>query len=806
MKTYNSAIQAIKSKIAANGKIALSTKINNALKSTKLVKLGGAIYPLKTTDLHKLKAYHFSGNIYQTWEDKSAIVLSIGLPHDGAFVKEASYKIQSTLTSGSSLTGDITTFKILSSNDESMKLLLFKDGIKKTDDTDLGNGTYVFTGALTLGNDEELTFTVENFKIGENVNAHFQGKCATDSADANAIDEVPLYGVSSLGIAEFRKVEQEVKGYVPGEISDIENVMAREYKEKFARKYFSTDSSSEITKDKETESQLETTTSERNELQSEISQVLNEDESQNYGASASVSGKVFEQKFSANAFANYGASSSQSDSNTQAQTYAQEVTERALDRVVQKVNEKRTSRIIHEYEEHSKHGFDNTEGTEHVRGIYQWVDKIYTNKLVNYGKRLMYEFALPEPARYFKEVLSKKMENDEGSTDLIVPTKPKTLEEIGLKGPEYLDEENYQMYAKAYNAEVNVYPEDSVEISKAFNFKVQGSGHDATDNSLSDGITIPKGYKARYARIDGSSYLHGNGYNNSHATISVGARTIETYFGVIENFLDFYDYNVEDELAVSIRSRDIGTMAINVVVGCVLKPSEFQQWQNETYHAIAEAYERKVEAFNKAQLENVIAGGTTEETLKFNPKYNRTIEKRELKRIAIDLLTKPFDVKTYQDNYETGSSDTVAKNLKFQNHASVVKFFEQAFDWELMAYMFYPYFYAAKEDWKDLFQTTNGTDPIFQAFLQSGMARSVVPVRPGFEDAVNWYMATGEIWNGQGLIVDQDDEMYLSIADELQEENGIVEETWETQVPTALTILQAQSQATNEYGLPVFDS
>ena len=28
------------------------------------------------------------------------------------------------------------------------------------------------------------------------------------------------------------------------------------------------------------------------------------------------------------------------------------------------------------------------------------------------------------------------------------------------------------------------------------------------------------------------------------------------------------------------------------------------------------------------------------------------------------------------------------------------------------------------------------------------MARVVVTVKPGFEDAVNFYMSTGKIWNG----------------------------------------------------------
>ena len=144
----------------------------------------------------------------------------------------------------------------------------------------------------------------------------------------------------------------------------------------------------------------------------------------------------------------------------------------------------------------------------------------------------------------------------------------------------------------------------------------------------------------------------------------------------------------------------------------------------------------------------------------------------------------------------------VVRTSKFQKHAETVKFFEQAFDWEIMAYTFYPYFYGAEGSWDANFEYNEGSDPVFQAFLQSGMARSVVPVRPGFEEAVNWYMKTGEIWNGQGMVTDIDDDLYVSVAEEMQTIEGEVEGTWETRVPTALTVLQADSVVLNEGGLP----
>jgi hypothetical protein len=117
---------------------------------------------------------------------------------------------------------------------------------------------------------------------------------------------------------------------------------------------------------------------------------------------------------------------------------------------------------------------------------------------------------------------------------------------------------------------------------------------------------------------------------------------------------------------------------------------------------------------------------------------------------------------------------------------------EQAFEWNIMSYYFYPFYWGAKADWGKLYQYDNN-DPIFRSFMQSGLARVVVTVRPGFEDAVRFYMQTGLVWNG-GEVPVIDDPLHLSIVDELKEPTGKPEgKAWATRVPTSLTILQADS-------------
>ena len=55
---------------------------------------------------------------------------------------------------------------------------------------------------------------------------------------------------------------------------------------------------------------------------------------------------------------------------------------------------------------------------------------------------------------------------------------------------------------------------------------------------------------------------------------------------------------------------------------------------------------------------------------------------------------------------------------------------------------------------------------------------------------------------GNQLAIDMDDDLYVSIAEELQSTEGEVEETWETRVPTDLTVVQAGTIGLNVEGLP----
>ena len=119
-------------------------------------------------------------------------------------------------------------------------------------------------------------------------------------------------------------------------------------------------------------------------------------------------------------------------------------------------------------------------------------------------------------------------------------------------------------------------------------------------------------------------------------------------------------------------------------------------------------------------------------------------------------------------------------------------FFEEAFEWENITYSLYPYYYARKAKWLQLFGIEDN-DPKFEAFLKSGAARVVVPVKPEYTKRVLYYAETGTIWTGAEVPALAREE-HISIMDEVQEANVSsyeeeIGEPWELTLPTNLVCL-----------------
>ena len=604
-------------------------------------------------------------------------------------------------------------------------------------------------------------------------------------------------GITPLGVGDLLVVRQDIQRYEAGEVAHVENVLKSEHMNRRNSRLRETEVTdvTEVETTDESEKDLQST--ERFELQKEAQKTIESQMSLDAGLAVSASyGPV-----SVTAHADFALSQSTSEATRTASTYAKQVTEESVSRIRRRTREEQTRRTLERFEEINEHGFDNTGGgAANITGIYRWLDKYYRARLVNYGRRLMIEFIVPEPAAFF---LSQA-----GSQPLkgVTLTKPEEPTVWGRKlAPDDLDQWNYTSWIAAYNVQdVESYPDEVISVGAAF---AEGSA----DGSMlhyaktSEKLVVPDGYECEdvygqfgWMGLSGKSYF-AECYIAGQKWGSVTATGLQSI------------------IPISVKGWFTG-FHVNVVAVCRIKPETIAKWQAKTYQAIMNAYERQLADYNEQVAAAQIQAGVQIEGR--NPDLNRKLEKDELKKGVLRLLTNDFAATRvsgawrYDEQFDAMQPNGPSGWPEFDvaealTEGRIIQFFEQAFEWANVTYRFYPYFWGRESVWRTTFPLTD-PDPLFVDFLRAGSARVVVPVHQAYDEAVLHYLATNEIWNG-GTPPTLHDPLYMSLVDELRADAGTdldevtacspdgggsypcLMDEWEVKIPTELVYLQQDS-------------
>ncbi|MFZ3065959.1 MAG: hypothetical protein WA277_11835 [Nitrospirota bacterium] len=601
-------------------------------------------------------------------------------------------------------------------------------------------------------------------------------------------------GIQPLGIGDLLVVKQELMRYAAGEVAHIENVLKSESKTRMHSRTREVEEIIITETERLEESEKDLQTTERFELHKEAQKTIESQMSLDAGVSITASyGPV-----SVTAHADFALSQSSSESSKTASTYAKQVTERSVSRIMQRTREERTRRTLERFEEKNEHGIDNKDGEGHVIGVYRWVDKYYKARLINYGRRLMMEFIVPEPAAFYLYLQSKQ--TLQGVT-MARPEEPKVS---GRRlSPTDLNKNNYMAFVAQYNVqEVKPYPDESVDVSVAFADKTESAGPVPIAKAY-DKLFVPAGYKC--SNVWGAYYVWS--FNGDFKVFCAG-----------REFGSFGAPELEGIIPISVIGANIVSFQVNIVAFCQVKPETITAWQLETYGAIMNAYERALADYNEQVAAAQIQGGVQIEGR--NPELNRKIERDELKKGALRLLTDNFaqtrvsGAWRFNEMFNAMQANGQFGYPEFNTNEAIVEgrmiqFFEQALEWNNMTYRFYPYSWGRKSGWKDIFPLTD-TDPQFTDFVRAGAARVIVPAHPAYTDTVLHFMATNEIWNG-GNPPTLYDPLYISIVDELKSDAGgdidanlpacapdseypCLADEWEVKLPTTLVYLQEDAQ------------
>ncbi len=585
--------------------------------------------------------------------------------------------------------------------------------------------------------------------------------------------------VTSSLIGDLLITRQQLIKYDLGEVAHVETAMAGLEKQRTHRRLNRTEETDFFETTSTIEEERETQTTDRFEMEKETTRAL--DQNFQIDAGVSATGSYGTVNFSSSLDTSYGTSSSQSQAD--ATSFSQEVTSRALSRVKETVRRSKTVAFLNETEETSVNTLNNAT-SDNINGVYRWVDRYYLNKIVNYGKRLMFEFAVPEPAQFhvFRQVTRPLPGNAVDKP--LDPRETRGPDGRALNTPSDLSDANYSFWASLYGATgVDAPPPETVKISESWkNAYATSQGGDIYD-SFSVALRIPDQYEAIAADVRADHYWWDADGHTMTGTIGTA------YFaaGLSSVVLP----NVSGTLGVSLLSYGMN-WKLNAVVTCKRSSQLYDQWRTKAYGAIIDAYAARLREY-KAWLQE--DGSDNDDLFTIpgqNPGLNRETEREELKKRCLELFTgqrfESFDAAV--DGVFNVSNYPEILFAEAVREGNIVKFFEQAFDWANMTYIFYPYFWGRKSNWLNTSRLVDPGDPLFTKFLQAGYARVVVPVRPGFENYLmlfhiftNLVSSMGCSWAFQPSVFGTlglsntfspaiDDPTYISVAQELQSAAG----------------------------------
>jgi len=593
------------------------------------------------------------------------------------------------------------------------------------------------------------------------------GEC-TCKVNDECVEQSTCCAKIKLNIIDLMVVKDYTKCYQAGDLSYIKNILAGEVLETKHRRLERTEEFTETEEDIKTFEERYLQTEEKSSLQKEIENISKKDTAFNAGVTTNYEyGSEKFGKFTAEATTNFSFAQSKTDSNKEVRDYSKDIVDRATKSVEEKIRKLVSTRRLFETEEINDHSFQNV-GGPNISGQYLYVNKVSKAQVFNYGKKAAIEIYLPEPSSLFKKLLETKFEGTKPIEPIANDIDPKTI-----------TSENYISIANQYGIkDIEAPPGNvkdvSVRINGQIDKKQAGKYNPRTDISVS----IPDNYESISMDWAISSFNWNDSGKTSMGATLGGSSLIVSWGGTSNSQTTLPP--LEGNQPISFYVWGVRDYDLVLTVHCQLKNEFLAEWQMGIYEKILavqkdrlEKYQKELEKYQKELKEFELKEAELKaERYNKNPFINRETERTELKRMAISYIScQFFDQFDAMKNRVKPCGYPEMNIREAEEEGRFIQFFEQAFNWNLLTYIFYPYFWGRKCTWEDKLKEESN-DLIFQKFLSAGSCRVLVPVRDGFFDYVQYFLTTGEIWGQSGVPPIPNDPHYVSLAQELKEQKG----------------------------------
>jgi hypothetical protein len=583
-------------------------------------------------------------------------------------------------------------------------------------------------------------------------------------------------------IGDLFLIREELARYEAGDIADIENVLAGEAKIRKHRVLSRSEESLTTEAETTASSERDNTVTEKSSLQEEVKRTAEQKIHFDAGVSATLK---YGESITITPHANVTGDWAKSESRNIARSYSRDLVSRAVTKLEEKTKKQQVTKTLREVEERNRHSIKNDDaGAQHRAGLYFWVNRISRAQVLNYGRHLMFDLILPEPAVTWRELYKRKMTNDEKGS---APKKP-AITLAGIQPTTYGTMLHEYGIAETDGLEP---PDSQVAVEMAFSQNLGTPDGDKTMGFSSHEFRspdLPDGYEAQSASYNvRCSVGHPKSTDaRDQAAVSVSIAGHKIFDHVVYEWdssgNDTNQANQEwansppgviglngERGSISVAVAGYASLALaltgSVTIRAVPSSELMERWRLAVFNAIMIDYRRKLEAYESAK-----DGDTSLFSIKGrNPFLNREIERNELKRHIIAVLMCayfPNMSAVFGKVAPCGYPEIDLAGL--ERDAPVIRFFEQVFEWEYVTYLFYHSMWARRCKWVDLIQEDSG-DPLFDKFLTAGAARVQVPVRPGMEKIFLWFQATGQLWGASGEPPLPGDAEYVSMIQELKE-------------------------------------
>jgi hypothetical protein len=462
----------------------------------------------------------------------------------------------------------------------------------------------------------------------------------------------------------------------------------------------------------------------------------------------------------------FTAQDASSQSATDSRKHAVSITQKASARAKQEHKVTISTTTVTGTSEATTRTLKNPSQTDPIRIDYFSLIRDWRVRLYRYGLRLTYDIVIPEPGGALRKAYAELDTLLSGVGPFVFNLPHADITDAILPG-ELLP--HYLVLADRYQAQVPNPPEPSKTIT------VQQMPEVCPDRSNPCGvmnssmtINVPDGYKIDYIVLDGDAWGYGGkqiGYGIIGTTFfKAGAQSDQEPFQttrLISNSGGDFLKGAEGPQTLGVYMNDVRSASILLTVNLLRTAAAFAQWQSDVWDALYRAaqnqyYSSQQEITNRIaalqdQLNNV-------DTLTLRREESDEIMKNVLRfLLGIDFDLMPQEV---LDAFKDAGSDVThgvgfigdergglgisyADWAVITAHEDVVRFINEAIEWENVVSFLYSYFWDIPESW-DFIRAIKHPDPNRQAFLRAGSARVVLTIRKGWEERWVRYTLTGD--------------------------------------------------------------